>query len=41
MLLPCQIVRASGRLLYRVLQWNPWVEMLCAMSARLRQLRWT
>jgi Transposase DDE domain group 1 len=41
MLLPCQIVRASGRLLYRVLQWNPWVGMLCALSERLRQLRWT
>jgi Transposase DDE domain group 1 len=41
MLLPCQIVRASGRLLYRVLQWNPWVGMLCAVSERLRQWRWT
>ena len=41
MLLPCQIVRASGQLLYRVLQWNPWVGMLCVLSERLRQLRWT
>jgi hypothetical protein len=41
MLLPCQIVRTGGRLLYRVLQWNPWVEMLCAVSEQLRQLCWT
>jgi len=41
MLLPCQIVRAGGRLLYRLLQWNPWVAMLCEVSERLRQLRWT
>jgi hypothetical protein len=41
MLLPCQIVRAGGRLLYRVLQWNPWVALLCAVSELLRQLRWT
>ena len=41
MLLPCQIVRAGGRLLYRVLQWNPWVGMLCAVSEQLRQLCWT
>jgi hypothetical protein len=41
MLLPCQIVRAGGQLLYRLLQWNPWVVMLCAVSERLRQLRWT
>jgi hypothetical protein len=41
MLLPCQVVRAGGRLLYRVLQWNLWVEMLCAVSERLRRLCWT
>jgi DDE family transposase len=41
MLLPCQIVRAGGRLLYRLLQWNPWVAMLCEVSERLRQLCWT
>src|SRR5205823_6695473 len=28
-LLPCQVVRAGGRLLYRLLQWNPWVDVLC------------
>ena len=41
MLLPCQIVRAGRRLLYRLLQWNPWVDMLCQMSERLRKLRLT
>jgi hypothetical protein len=41
MLLPCQVVRAGRRLLYRLLQWNPWVDMLCQMSERLRQLRLT
>jgi len=41
MLLPCQIVRAGGRLLYRVLQWTPWVGMLCLLSERLRQVCWT
>jgi hypothetical protein len=41
MLLPCQLVRAGGRLLYRVLQWTPWVGMLCLVSARLRQACWT
>lgn len=41
MLLPCQIVRAAGRVLYRLLQWNPWVAMLCEVSERLRHLRWT
>jgi hypothetical protein len=41
MRLSCQIVRAGGRVLYRVLEWNGWVGMLCAMSERLRQLRWT
>jgi hypothetical protein len=39
MLLPCRIVRAGRRLLYRLLQWNPWVDMLCQMSERLRKLR--
>ena len=41
MLLPCQIVRAGRRLLYRLLQWNPWVNMLCQSSERLRKLRLT
>jgi hypothetical protein len=41
MLLPCQIVRAGRRLVYRLLQWNPWVDMLCRIRERLRQLRLT
>jgi hypothetical protein len=39
MLLPCQVVRAGGRLLYRLLRWNPWVEVLCRAVDVLRQLR--
>jgi hypothetical protein len=41
MLLPCQIVRAGRRLIYRLLQWNPWVNGLCQLSERLRKLRLT
>jgi hypothetical protein len=40
-LLPCQVVRAGRRLLYRFLQWNPWVDVLCRGVAVLRQLRFT
>ena len=40
-LLPCQVVRAGGRLIYRLLQWNPWVDMLCRVSELLRKLRLT
>ena len=40
-LLPCQVVRAGRRLLYRLLQWNPWVDMLCKVSELLRRLRLT
>ena len=29
MLLPCQIVRAGRQLVFRLLQWNPWVNLLC------------
>jgi hypothetical protein len=41
MLLPCQIVRAGRRLVYRLLQWSPWVGMLCKVSELLRTLRLT
>jgi hypothetical protein len=41
MLLPCQVVRAGRRLIYRLLRWNPWVDMLCRLSERLRKLRLT
>jgi hypothetical protein len=39
MLLPCQVVRAGGRLLYWLLCWNPWVDVLCRAVEALRQLR--
>ena len=38
-LLPCQVVRAGRRLVYRLLQWNPWVEVLCRSVEVLRRLR--
>jgi hypothetical protein len=38
MLLPCQVVRAGRRLLYRLLHWNPWVDMLCRAVEVLGQL---
>jgi hypothetical protein len=38
-LLPCQVVRAGGRLLYRLLRWNPWVDALCRAADVLRPLR--
>ena len=38
-LLPCQVLRAGGRLLYRLLRWNPWVDVLCRAVGVLRQLR--
>jgi hypothetical protein len=41
MLLPCQIVSAGRRLVYRLLQWSPWVGMLCKVSELLRTLRLT
>lgn len=41
MLLPCQIVRAGGCLIYRLLQWNPWVEVLFRTVEKLRALRIT
>ena len=40
-LLPCQIVRAGRCLIYRLLQWNPWANMLCRVSELLRKLRLT
>ena len=38
-LLPCQVVRAGRRLVYRLLQWNPWVDVLCRSVGVLRRLR--
>ena len=40
-LLPCQVVREGRRLIYRLLRWNPWVNVLCRVSERLRKLRLT
>jgi len=40
-LLPCQVVRAGRRLVYRLLQWNPWVDVLCRGVVVLRQLRFS
>ena len=39
LLLPFQVVRAGGRLLYRLLRWNPWMDVLCRAVDVLRQLR--
>ena len=41
MLLPCQIVQTGRRLIVRLLQWNPWVDMLCRVGELLRKLRLT
>jgi hypothetical protein len=41
MLLPCQIVRSGGRLIFRYLQWNAWVKVLVNVSEVLHQLHWT
>jgi hypothetical protein len=38
-LLPCQVVRAGRRLVYRLLQWDPWVDVLCRSVDVLRRLR--
>jgi hypothetical protein len=39
MLLPCQLVRAGRRVLYRLLRWNPWVNVLCRSVEHVRRLR--
>jgi hypothetical protein len=36
---PCQIVRAGGQIIYRVLQINEWVGVLLRTAERLRQMR--
>jgi hypothetical protein len=41
MLLPCQVVRGGRRVLYRLLQWNPWVDVLFRGVDVLRRLRLT
>ena len=34
--LPCQILRTSRRLVYRLLSWNPWQTVLFRMLDELR-----
>jgi len=36
---PCQIVRTSGRILYRLLSWNPWQGVFLRLMEGLRRLR--
>ena len=37
MRLPCQIVRGGRRIVYRLLSWNPWQEVLLRAVAALRR----
>lgn len=41
LLLPCHVVRAGRRLIYRLLQGNPWVDVLFRSVEALRALRIT
>lgn len=41
MLLPCEIVRTGRRWIYRLLEWNRWVDMFCEVSGVLRKMRFT
>jgi hypothetical protein len=34
--LPCQIVKTGGRIVYRLLSWNPWVPVLLRLSDAMR-----
>ena len=36
MRLPCQIVRTGRRIVYRMLSWNPWMEVLLRGVQTLR-----
>lgn len=33
---PCQIVRTGRRIIYRLLSWNPWAEVLLRLSMQMR-----
>ena len=35
--IPCQIVRTGGRIVYRLLSWNPWARVLLRLVSELRQ----
>jgi hypothetical protein len=39
LLVPCQIVKTSRRIVYRLLSWNPWVEVLLRGVKALHDLR--
>jgi hypothetical protein len=41
LLLPCQIVRSGRQLIYRVLTYSEWVEVLLSSVDRLRRLTLT
>ena len=34
--LPCQLVRTGRRIVYRLLSWNPWVDVLMRTSEAMR-----
>jgi hypothetical protein len=36
---PCQIVRTAGRIIYRLLSWNPWQGVFLRLVERLQSLR--
>lgn len=38
MRLPCQVVRAGRQLVYRLLQWSPWIALLCGVRECLDRL---
>ena len=35
MKIPCQIIRTGGRLVYRLLNWNPWLPVFRRLSVEL------
>lgn len=35
--MPCQIVRTGRRIVYRLLSWNPWLDVLLRLSTQLRR----
>jgi len=36
---PCQVVRMSRRIVYRLLSWNPWQGVFLRLAERLQSLR--
>jgi hypothetical protein len=36
---PCQVVRTSRRIVYRLLAWNPWQGVFLRLVERLQSLR--